>query len=297
MDLHQLRIFVTVAAEQSVTRAAKRLFMTPPSVSSHIKALESELGVQLFVRTSRGMEITAQGRILEAKAEQTIRAAQDVVHAATAMQGHLTGSIAFGMNATPHLLRIASITVQMRTKYPDIAITFVQSASGKILDALHDRTLDIGYVFGPIPEATLVAHRVCTVELVVAVPKQWEQLVQHAGWEELATLPWLTSDSYCPFQDLVDTLFAHKHLDYQRVIQTNDEVTKLALVGAGVGLALLEHSEVQDAAREGQLVVWGTEPIPCDLSLAYAAERAHDPLVKAVAFEVLQVWNQVLEAV
>jgi DNA-binding transcriptional LysR family regulator len=52
MDLHQLRIFVTVAAEHSVTRAAKRLFMTPPSVSAHIKALESELGVR--IRISKG---------------------------------------------------------------------------------------------------------------------------------------------------------------------------------------------------------------------------------------------------
>jgi DNA-binding transcriptional LysR family regulator len=291
MDLHQLRIFVTVAAEQSVTRAAKRLFMTPPSVSAHIKALESELGVELFVRTPRGMEITAHGRILEAKAQQTIRAAQEVVHAATAMQGQLKGSIAFGLNATPHLLRLAPTTLQMRTKYPEITIAFVQSVSGKILDALRDHTLDIGYVFGPIPEATIAAHRVCTVALVVAVPKQWERRVQHAGWEDLATLPWLTSDSYCPFQDLVDTRFAHRRLDYQRVVQTSDEATKLALVGAGVGLTLLEQSEAQDAARAGKLVVWETEPIPCDLSFAYAAERAPDPLIKAVAAEVLQVWN------
>jgi len=291
MDLHQLRIFVTVAMEQSVTRAAKRLFMTPPSVSAHIKALESELGVQLFARTSRGMEITVQGRILQAKAEQTIRAAQEVVQTATAMQGHLAGSIAFGLNATPHLLRIAPITLQMRTQYPDITIAFVPSASGKILDALRDRSLDVGYVFGPIPEATIAAHRVCTVDLVVAVPQQWERHVQHAGWAELATLPWLTADSYCPFQDLVDAHFAHRHLDYQRVVRTDDEATKLELVGAGVGLALLEHSEAQDAAREGKLVVWGTEPIPCDLSFAYTAERAHDPIIKAVATEVLQVWN------
>src|SRR5262249_18200086 len=152
MDLHQLRIFVTVAAEHSVTRAAKRLFMTPPSVSAHIKALESELGVQLFVRTPRGMKITAPGRILEAKAQHTLRAAQEVVQAATAMHAQLTGSVTFGLKATPAVLRLAPITLQMRTRYPDITLTFVPSVSGKILDALREQRLDIGYVFDPIAD-------------------------------------------------------------------------------------------------------------------------------------------------
>ncbi len=67
MELYQLRTFVIVAEEENLTRAAKRLYMTPPSVSAHIKTLEEELNVQLFERTPKGMEITEQGKLLKAK--------------------------------------------------------------------------------------------------------------------------------------------------------------------------------------------------------------------------------------
>jgi LysR substrate binding domain len=98
------------------------------------------------------------------------------------------------------------------------------------------QTVAIGYVFGPMPAATIMGHRVCIVDLVVAVPTCWAGRVQQASWEDLAALPWIVADEYCPFQDLVEQRFAQRCLDYQRVMQASDEATKLELVSAGVGL-------------------------------------------------------------
>lgn len=106
MELYQLRTFVIVAEEENLTRAAKRLYMTPPSVSAHIKALEDELNVQLFERTSKGMEITGHGQLLKAKAEQILHAAQDLVNHATKMQQFLMGQVNFGLNATANFLAL-----------------------------------------------------------------------------------------------------------------------------------------------------------------------------------------------
>ena len=78
MELYQLRSFVIVAEEKNVSKAAKRLFTTPPSVNAHIKDLETEWNVALFDRTARGMKITEQGEILKEKAQQTLQAAQDL---------------------------------------------------------------------------------------------------------------------------------------------------------------------------------------------------------------------------
>jgi DNA-binding transcriptional LysR family regulator len=291
MDLQQLRTFVIVAEEKSVTKAAKRLFLTPPSVSAHIKTLEAELGIQLFVRTSTGMEITAQGGLLKAKAEQALQAAQEVQQHAAALQEQLCGTVRFGLNATPHLLRVAPIVRQIQTRYPEITIAFEASVSGKILTALREHTLDLGYVFGPIPTDTMKGHCVCVVDLVVAVPKRWEERVPPGNWEALAALPWIMADAYCPFQDLVEQHFAKRGLDYRRVVQASDEATKLELVSTGVGLALLEYNEASAAVGEGKLVVWETEALPCTLSLTYAKEREHEPLIQTVIQEVLQVWR------
>ena len=210
---------------------------------------------------------------------------------AARLQTHLVGQVSFGLNATPEVLRTGAIAAHLQSTSPGITLQLVASVSGKILEALHTEALDIGYVFGPITDTALIARRVDVVELVVAVPMRWAQQVAQAGWEEIATLPWLYSDAYCPFQDMVDQLFAQRQLDYHRVVLTDDEATKCALVSAGVGLALLERSEAEAAMQAGKLVIWDTPSLWCDLSVAYARQRAHDPMIQAVAASVFHAWG------
>jgi DNA-binding transcriptional LysR family regulator len=291
MELYQLRTFIAVAEAGNVTRAAARLGLTPPSVSAQIKHLEEELHVQLFVRTSQGVLLTEHGSLLRLKAEHTLQVAAAMVSEAARLQAHLVGQISFGLNATPEALRVGAIVVHLQGTSPGITLQLVASGSGKIVEALHTAALDIGYVFGPITDTALIARRVDVVELVVAVPMRWAQQVAQAGWEELAALPWLYADLYCPFQDMMDQFFAQRQLDYHRVVLTNDEATKCALVSAGVGLALLERSEAQAAMQAGKLVIWDTPPLWCDLSVAYARQRAHDPMIQAVATSVCHAWG------
>jgi len=291
MELYQLRTFLVVAEEGNVTRAATRLGLTPPSVSTQLKRLEEELHLQLFVRTSQGMLLTAYGTLLRTRAEHILEAAAAMVGEAARLQTQLVGQVSFGLNATPEVLRVGAIAAHLRTTAPGITLQFVASVSGKIVEALHTETLDIGYVFGPITDTTLMARRMDVVELVVAVPMRWAQQVAQAGWADLATLPWLYADLSCPFQDMVDQLFAQRRLDYHRVGLTDDEATKCALVSAGVGLALLERSEAEAARQTGTLVVWDTLPLWCDLSAVYARQRAHNPMLQAVVASVCHAWG------
>ena len=73
MELHQLRTFVAVAEEGHLTRAAERMFVSQPAVSSHVKALEAELGVALFDRTPKGMRLTREGERLLGRARRIVR--------------------------------------------------------------------------------------------------------------------------------------------------------------------------------------------------------------------------------
>jgi DNA-binding transcriptional LysR family regulator len=75
VEIYQLKTFVAVAAEGNLTRAAERVFTSPPVVSAQLKALEDELGVRLFDRTPRGMVLTTAGQRLLAEAHRTIAAA------------------------------------------------------------------------------------------------------------------------------------------------------------------------------------------------------------------------------
>jgi DNA-binding transcriptional LysR family regulator len=291
MELHHLRTFVIVAEEKNVTRAAKRLFMTPPAVSAHIKALEEELNVTLFVRTSQGMQITEKGALIKAKAEQTLRAAQDLVNHATQMQAYLMGRIVIGLNTSPAFLRVAPLVTQLAANCPGIDLAFVSSVSGKIIDSLQNGNLDAGFIFSASPTDTLITHHLASVDLVVAAPKNWQSKIEQAQWQDIAALPWIHSTYYCPFQVIIEDLFARRNLKSQRIVEADDELTKCELVGAGLGLALLERQEAEHAAQTGRLVIWQTDPIPCDLNFACLRSRHDDPLIVALDAEVKRSWG------
>ena len=72
MEIYQLKTFVAVAAEGNLTRAADRVFTSPPAVSAQLKALEDELGVRLFDRNSRGMSLTSAGEQLLHEAQRDL---------------------------------------------------------------------------------------------------------------------------------------------------------------------------------------------------------------------------------
>ena len=136
MDLHHLKTFITVSAESSVTKAAHRLHMTPSTISGHIKTLEEELGITLFERTARGMKLTEHGRLLHAKAAETLHAAQALLNQAHQLQTELTGELTIGLNASSTLLRMGQISAELQRIAPNLTVHMVSSATGKIIDAV-----------------------------------------------------------------------------------------------------------------------------------------------------------------
>ena len=96
MDIYQLKTFIAVARQGSITRASELLHLSQPAVSAHIKAIEDALGLSLFDRTPKGMSLTADGQRLRAKAEQTIAAHQELMDEATRSKGRLAGKLRLG---------------------------------------------------------------------------------------------------------------------------------------------------------------------------------------------------------
>ncbi|MBL8163287.1 MAG: LysR family transcriptional regulator [Anaerolineae bacterium] len=290
MELIHLHTFVTVAEEKGITRAAKRLFTTPSTVSMHIKALEDELNIQLFVRTARGVELTEKGEQLRAKAEHAVVAARDFLNAAREIEERLIGRASVGLNAAPGFLRVPALIAAMRAQHPDVELHFVPSASGAVLADLRAGRLDVGYVFGEVTDPLLKSVLLHEAELVVAAPRAWEQRIAGADWAQLARLPWIDVGVGCPFQKLIDELFAARGLQYRRAAQSGDEMTRAQLVAAGVGLSLLEKSEALHA--HDRVLIYDTAPLPCALSLVYLHHRQHEPLIKALAGHIAAVWKR-----
>ncbi len=285
-------VWLAVAEEASVTRAALRLYMTPPTVSGHVKALEDELGVTLFERTSRGMTLTAKGDLLREKAAKILAATQDLVNHATELQAHLIGQLNFGLNATPSFLRVGSLLKELHQTCPGIDLKLETAVTGKIIDALQNHSLAAGYIFdSPPPTAQIATHFLQKVELQIIGPAAWQNKLSTSTWQTLAGLPWITSDYYCPFQSITDAIFQAQGIEIKQNVRVNDENTKLSLVKEEVGMALLVSDECRSSAERGDIVIWETDPIFCDLNFAYLNKRASEPLISALISIVQSIWH------
>jgi DNA-binding transcriptional LysR family regulator len=172
MELRHLRYFVAVAEEGHVTRAAERLGIQQPPLSQQIRALETELQVQLLRRKPRGVELTQAGRALFTDAQAILRQVDDAIAATRRTALGQAGRIGLGFTSSasfhplvPRLIR------EFRDAHPLVALALEESGTGELVDALRDERLDAAFVRSPIgPAAGIAVHAVLEEPMVAALP-------------------------------------------------------------------------------------------------------------------------------
>jgi len=290
MELYQLKTFVAVAEHGHLTRAAERLAASQPAVSAHIKALEEELGVRLFIRTPKGMQLTSAGEALRNQAENILAAAASMKVAARAHQDQLSGQLRIGLNSTPELLRVKEIYQAVSGGAGRIELRFQQAISGKIIESVKNKELDAGFVFGSYRVPGLHFLPLDDLELVIAAPPAWRARINRASLEELADLPWIGNPPECPYRQLVHELFTDHGLALREAVVADQEAAILSMVSAGIGLSFILGLEARPAEQRGDLVIWPQRSFAIQLSFVYSAERQHDPLLEVLIDGVNQSW-------
>jgi len=169
MTLQQLTYFLAAAEHGSFTAAADVLHLARPSVSEQIAHLEAELGVALFVRTGRRLELTDAGRLLLPEAERTLAAASEaaeVVQRARALTG---GTASLGTFSTAHHLLLPALVEDFVRRHPEVDVRVVGENSVQLADAVRAGRLEAGLVALPINDDGLeVGPAVAQLEVVYA---------------------------------------------------------------------------------------------------------------------------------
>src|SRR5215468_810632 len=169
MTLQQLTYFLAAAEHGSFTAAADVLRLARPSVSEQIAQLEAELGVPLFVRTGRRLELTDAGRLLRPEAERTLAAAgeaADVVRRARTLTG---GTASLGTFSTAHHLLLPGLVEDFVRRYPQVGVRVVGENSVQLVEAVRAGRLEAGLVALPIDDEGLeVGGAIAEFEVVYA---------------------------------------------------------------------------------------------------------------------------------
>jgi DNA-binding transcriptional LysR family regulator len=142
MELRHLRYFVAIAEERSFTRAAERLWVAQPGLSTQIRRLESELGVQLFDRHTRGVDLTDAGELLLERARTALAAADAARSTGRDLEEGLVGSVRLGIVSGAGWPGTSALLGHFGRERPAVELTIVEAYGGTLLRDLRDGRLD-----------------------------------------------------------------------------------------------------------------------------------------------------------
>jgi DNA-binding transcriptional LysR family regulator len=245
-DLERMRKFVIVAEESHFGRAAERLRMAQPPLSQQIKALEAELGVTLFRRTTRKVELTAAGERFLQRARSILAAVDDAVTEAGQVADGRLGRIAIGFTGSATYDLLPSLVRVLRADLPGIELDIHgEMLTPDQVTALADGSLDLGLLRPPVRSSAVEVHVLRREPLIAVLPEH------HA----------LAARSRVQLADLKDDPFItypsqHRSVVYDAVMdacqragfvpgnvhEVGETSTLVSFVAAGLGVALVPAS-------------------------------------------------------
>jgi DNA-binding transcriptional LysR family regulator len=170
MELRQLRYFVVVAEELNFSRATLRLRIAQPPLSAQIRRLEEDLGVQLFYRVKKRIELSPAGEVLLSEGRALLREADQVADRVRKAEAGQIGSLSIGFVAAAMYDVLPGALGIFRCKYPKVRLNLEDMTSSQQVEALHGRKIDVGFVRPPVEESLFGTEKIVTETLMVALP-------------------------------------------------------------------------------------------------------------------------------
>jgi DNA-binding transcriptional LysR family regulator len=293
MELYQLRSFVAVAEAGHLTRASEKLHVSQPAVSGQIKALEDELELALFERTSSGMELTFAGQRLLADAEKVLASAQALRNCASALKGKVTGKVRVGTLSDPEFIRIGEFLGTAVERHPLLQVELQHEVSGAAFAKVRDGELDAGFYFGTLVHPGVDGLRLRGIVYRVAAPAAWKNRVVDADQGAIAALPWIVTPPISTHFQLVRALFDKHGIEPIKVVEADQEFVIANLVVAGVGLSLIREELALERESAGEVCLWRDVRLETDLWFIYSVGRKGDPAIRALLDVQKEIWQRV----
>jgi DNA-binding transcriptional LysR family regulator len=285
MEIDQLKTFVAVVTFGGFRRAAEVLFISQPAVSARIKALEDSLGTRLFERGRTGLELSAAGRALRARAEsllQEVASAQQAVHEAGGTRGGVL-RIAAAPSICTYLL--PGVLKRFRGENPRVMITVQSGHSKDVLDMVLRGETEIGLarsVYHPLVETLRLADDPL---LLVVQPRHAPSRQRYARLAEVADWPLIFFDRGSSDWTLTHALFRRASLVPNVVLEVETIEAAKRMVERGLGVAFLPRLAVGGELRSKRLVaieLVDAEPLGRSLDSIHSKQRPQS--AEATAF-------------
>lgn len=237
MEFSQLRIFQAVAEEGSVTRAAERLHRVPSNLSTRLRQLEEQLGVELFVRERQRLQLSPAGKVLLDYANRLSTLRDEAV--AAVQGGQPAGDFVLGTMYSTAATHLPPLLARYHQTYPAVNLQVQAAPSGELLEGLMAHRLDAALVDGPLSLAGLDGVPLCE-EVLVLITRPEHSPVHSA--RDVAGRAVFAFRQGCSYRMRLEAWYAHDHTPMGRVMEIESYQSMLACVIAGAGVALMAQS-------------------------------------------------------
>lgn len=266
MNLRDLQYLVAVADHRHFGRAAAACFVSQPTLSTQIRKLERELGVELFERTPRQVLLTEAGRRIVDRARVVLHQTDEIREVARRARDPEAGSLRVGLFPTlgPYLL--PHIVPGLHERFPRLELLLVEEKTAVVLDQLRDGSLDAGALALPIASEGLHEEPLFTEDFVLAVPSG-HPLASADGPVDLSVLTGenvlLLEEGHC-LRDQALAVCRLAGAAERYGFRATSLETLRQMVAAGVGITLLPELAVSPPvpSSEDVVLVRFAEPVP-----------------------------------
>lgn len=240
MELRHLRYFVTVAQEQSFTKAADKLFTAQPSLSQQIKDLEQEVGVQLLDRSGRKVQLTDEGKVFLKYAEQALDNAQQAVAAARQVAQHKNNQIHIGFLNVAELKLMPNLLAQLKQNIPNLKINLHSLTCTEQIQKLKNAELDISFTRYYLEDHAFTSLAVMTEQVHLVASKHLHPSNRVLKLQELKNHSIIMCEKNASpvFYDLLNELMPFENPNYQMLWVTN-VMQHLNLINMGMGFSFV----------------------------------------------------------
>lgn len=253
MDLRVLRYFLTVAKEQSFTKAAKQLNITQPTLSRQLAALEEELGAKLFDRSGHSITLTNEGLLLKRRALEIVDLEDKIISEFSGNKESVEGMITIGCGEFMAVETLAKICKSYREKYPLVQFAIHTGTADNISEMMHQGLVDIGLFLEPVSTEGLDYIRILNSDHWVVTMKVDDPLAKKE-WitkEDLRKIPLILPERVTVQSELAN--WFGKDFDKLNIAFTSN-------LGTNAGI-LAMHGLGYPVSIEGATRYWSREMV------------------------------------
>lgn len=287
MELRQLEYFIAIIDSGAFSRASLKLSVGQPVLSRQIKALENELGVDLYHRTGRGIALTEAGKMLEQYARGMLETAASAQRDIASLGLSPTGNVVMGMPPSVGAALAVPIVKRFSAEFPKVLLGVMEGFSAHVLDWLVAGRIDVAVLYDSPRLHSLMTDPLLTDELILLGPPTDSA---HLGpgavpTAKLAQIPLILPSRPHGLRLLVDEFMERLGVEANVRIEIDAMHSTLRLVELGVAYTVLSYSCVHELALSGRIRVWRlVEPtMTRSLVVASSSQRPSTKVSRALA--------------